>query len=253
MFEPADNQRPASGNPQFDTTDRKILLLKRRLIREATMAVSMLERSLDALFALDLEAAQGVRMSDDSVDNEEVLIEQDAQQLLALHHPFGRAFRSLIFILKVNAELERVADHACSIAKQVPKIKAALPPGATAPWPTALRELAERVPALCHQLMRAVLDEDVPAARELVRADEIIDQLEKRLFEETFDLVARLKFGGDEQSSLTIALLVHRIGRELERVGDLMASVAEDVVYVVTGEIIRHEKRRRKAAEATKG
>jgi phosphate uptake regulator len=79
LFEPADNQRPATGTPQFDTTDRKILLLKRRLIREATMAVSMLERSLEALFSLDLEAAQSVRMSDDSVDNEEVQIEQDAQ------------------------------------------------------------------------------------------------------------------------------------------------------------------------------
>jgi phosphate transport system protein len=167
-----------------------------------------------------------------------------------LHHPFGKSFRSLIFILKVNAELERVADHATSIAKQIPKIHSMVPPGVTIPWPTALVELSERVPAMCHQLMRAVLDEDVAGARSLVRADEIIDELEKRLFEETAELVQTLSWGHDERSPITVGLLVYRIGRELERVGDLMASVAEDVVYVATGDIIRHEKRR---LRSTKG
>jgi phosphate transport system protein len=249
VFDTPDNLNRDLPGGQIDTTDRKILLLKRRLIREATFAISMLENSLKALFALDLDAAQSVRLSDDNVDSEEVLIEQQCQQLLALHHPFGRAFRSLIFILKVNAELERVADHATSIAKQVPKIASALPPGASMPWPTSLTELAERVPALCHQLMRAVLDEDVQAARDLVRADKIIDELEKRLFEETAEMVQNLKWGDNQRAPLAIGLLVYRIGRELERVGDLMASVAEDVVYVATGEIIRHEKRRQKAAQ----
>lgn len=249
MFDSPDNSDSLPTSLPLDTTERRILLLKRRLIREATMAISMLENSLRALFALDLDGAQSVRLSDDNVDDEEVLIEQQCQNLLALHHPFGRAFRSLIFILKVNAELERVADHATSIAKQVPKIHAVLPPGVTIPWPTALVELAERVPAMCHQLMRAVLDEDVNGARSLVRADEVIDELEKRLFEETAALVQNLQWGQDERAPITVGLLIYRIGRELERIGDLMASVAEDVVYVATGEIIRHEKRRLRNAK----
>lgn len=206
------------------------------------MAVSMLESSVAALWTLDTPAALRVRQSDDHVDAEEVAIEQQTHELLALHHPFGRNFRALVFILKVNAELERVADHASSIAKQVPKIAAVLPDGITIAWPMALRELGQRVPAMCHQLMRAVLDEDVEAARKLVRSDEVIDELERRLFDETQDLIVHL---GRGDAAFTIGLLVYRIGRELERVGDLMASVAEDVVYVATGEIIRHEKRRR--------
>ena len=250
MFDSSDSQDSLPTSVPLDTTERRILLLKRRLIREATMAISMLESSLRALFVLDVDAAQQVRLSDDNVDDEEVLIEQQSQQLLALHHPFGKSFRSLIFILKVNAELERVADHATSIAKQIPKIRSMVPPGVTIPWPTALVELSERVPAMCHQLMRAVLDEDVAGARSLVRSVEVIDELEKRLFEETAELVQTLSWGHDERSPITVGLLVYRIGRELERVGDLMASVAEDVVYVATGDIIRHEKRRLRSTKA---
>jgi phosphate transport system protein len=174
-----------------------------------------------------------------------VQIEQQAHEVLALHHPFGRNFRALVFILKVNTELERVADHASSIAKQVPKIRDAMK-GEIPQWPTALRELGERVPTMCHQLLKAVLDEHVDAARQMVQSDAIIDQLEKRLFDETQEMI---RLGGRSDQAITVGMLIYRIGRELERVGDLMASVAEDVVYVATGEIIRHEKRRKKAVK----
>ena len=98
---------------------------------------------------------------------------------------------------------------------------------------------------MCHELMRAVLDEDVEAARRLVAADKIIDQLDRRLFEEAMGLM-RPSPGSpiDPDADLAIGMLIYRIGRELERVGDLMGAIAEDVVYLATGSIIRHEKRR---------
>ena len=138
------------------------------------------------------------------------------------------------------AALERVADHACSIAKIVRKIQ-----GDTAPaWPTSLRELGDRVPMMCHDLMRAVLDENVDAARELVRSDETIDQLDKRLFDETID---HMLLSPTQREQLANGLLIYRAGRELERIGDLMTNVAEDIVYLATGEIIRHiEKQQRR-------
>jgi len=227
------------------TTDRKIHQLKRRLVREATMAISMLEAALQAVWPLDVAAARAVRSSDDKIDIEEVEIEQQCYEVLALHHPFARDFRVLVFILKVNADIERVADHACSIAKVVTRIADALaaanithPPK----WPTALVELAERVPAMCHELMRAVLDEDEGAARRLVAADKVIDQLDRRLVEEALEMMRT----GRNDVDLAVGMLIYRMGRELERVGDLMANVAEDVVYLATGTIIRHEKRLRR-------
>jgi phosphate transport system protein len=229
--------------PQL-TTDRKILALKRRLVREASMAVAMLEGALKALWTLDVDAAMAVRLSDDRVDMEEVAIEQECYEILALHHPFARDFRVLTFILKVNSDIERVADHASSICKVVKKIAEARKAGLSgAPrWPTALLELGERVPAMCHELLRAVLDEDVEAARQLVAADKVIDSLDKRAFEEAMEL---MKGAPGDETELAVGMMMTRASRELERVGDLMTNIAEDVVYLATGEIIRHEKRRR--------
>ncbi|MDX2146297.1 MAG: phosphate signaling complex protein PhoU [Planctomycetota bacterium] len=231
--------RPESGRSAFTgssiSIDRRLMHIRRRLMAEAMLATSMLEKSVDAFVRLDVESAQEVRRRDDRVDREEVAIEQECHELLTLYHPFAKDFRVLAFVLKVNADVERVADHACSIAKAVIKVRESLPPGASPPrWPTALIELGQRVPLVCHQLLRAVIDEDAEMARRLVASDKTIDAMDRRLFDETRELM-RLEPGNP-----TLGLMIYRVGRELERVGDLMANVAEDVVYLVTGTIIRH-------------
>lgn len=213
--------------------DRDLALLQRRLMREATTAVDMLEASIRALWQLDADAAREVRRGEERIDVEEVEIEEECLRLLTLQQPFGADFRFLTFCLKVNTDIERVADHAASIAKIILKMhkSAALPQ-----WPTALTELGERIPVLCHRLLRAVLDQDDEAARALVTSDEVIDDLDKRLFKEVQQLIARHP---DQTES---ALLIYRVSRELERVGDLMCNIAEDVVYLSTGQIVRHQK-----------
>ncbi len=244
MSEPESASTPPPHREHF-TFDRRIVHLKRRLLREASFAVGMLEAGLDALWRLDVQAAREVRGRDDRVDREEVQIERECFELLALHHAFARDFRVLTFILKVNADLERVADHAASIAKIAGKIHAyasQLPGAGDRPqvaFPTALRELGDRVPMMCHALMRAVIDEDTEAARSVVQNDKVIDQLDRRLFEEVSEFIR------SDPRQVEVGLLIARLGRELERVGDLMTNMAEDLVYLATGEIIRHEKRPR--------
>jgi phosphate transport system protein len=232
-----------------DSTERKIEQIKRRLVREGTMAVSMLESALGALWNLDAEAARNVRRADDQVDVEEVAIESECYELLALHRPFAHDFRQITFTLRVNADLERVADHASSIAKVVQKIGDAAGQGQSVKWPTALTDLGQRVPAMCHQTLRVLMDEDEHGARALVQGDKVIDELEKRLFDEVRDMICLM---GRDDRAITIGMFTYRAGRELERVGDLMASTAEDIVYLKTGQIIRHEKRRASPTGSTK-
>lgn len=232
------NAEPNDVSPASGSFEHRVAFLKRRLIRETAQAIGMLETALDSLWTLDVDTATEVTRHDDTIDSEEVAIEQECFSLLALHHAFARDFRTLAFILKVNADIERVADHACSIAKIVRRMR---PP---VEWPTALRDLGERVPLMCHDLMRAVLDIDVEVARELVRSDKVIDNLDKRLFEEVQEMMSKLSFSEDARAN---ALLIYRLGRELERVGDIMANIAEDVVYLATGEIVRHQKKRLRA------
>lgn len=240
---PAEHRTFVIGGASSDT-EKRIQALKKRLVREGVLAVSMLESAISAFRAVDVEGARLVRRADDEVDTEEVEIEQECYQLLSLHQPYARGFRTIAFALRANADFERVADHASSIAKVVTRMQPFLD-SATATeapnWPTALLELMDRVPRMCHELLRAVLDEDAAAARRLVEADSLIDQQERRLFEEVQEWV---RVQGRSDGALAMGMLLYRAGRELERVGDLMASVAEDVVYLAEGQIIRHAKRK---------
>src|SRR3954464_14491445 len=167
---------PAAGphGTRF-TFDRDIDKLKRRLVQEASSAVAMLEAALDALWKLDPVAALAVRMRDDSIDAEEVQIEAECYRLLTLQHPLARDFRVLAFILKVNSDVERVADHASGIAKVAGKLDLSVP----FRWPTALQEMGQRVPAMCHALLRAMLDEDAAGAARVAAEDDTIDALDK--------------------------------------------------------------------------
>lgn len=214
--------------------DRSVAQLKKRLIGEATGAIAMLEAALAALWKLDVEAAKEVRRRDDRIDEEEVAIEAECFRLLALENPFARDFRLIAFILKVNGDVERVADHASGIAKVTGKLDQTHTPA----WPTALQDMAQRVPMMCHSLLRAVLDEDAAIARQIVEEDETIDSLEKRLFVEIEEMMRK------DPEVTRNGLLLYRIGRDLERVGDLMKNIAEDVIYLATGSIVRHEAKR---------
>ncbi len=225
---------PSGGVPSGDgALSRELTTLRRRLMRSANVAIDMLEASLHALWNVDHAVASEVRKRDDTVDDEEVRIEQDCLRLLTLQQPYGQDFRLVTFCLKVNHDVERVADHATSIAKIALQLDPTSPPK----WPTALSELGDRIPVMCHNLLRAVLDEDVEAARQLVVGDKVIDRLDKRLFAEITAWIEA------EPRCAATALLTYRLGRELERVGDLMAAIAEDVVYLVTGDIVRHGKK----------
>ncbi|HYF13685.1 MAG TPA: phosphate signaling complex protein PhoU [Phycisphaerales bacterium] len=239
-----DSTQPARTEPATvheGPTSRRVEALKRRLIREGTTAVSMLEAAVAALRTLDVEGASAVRRSDDQVDFEEIAIEQECYALLSLHHPYAHDFRTITFALRANADLERIADHASSLAKIVGRVVNGAGMASPPRWPTALLDLCERVPQNCHALLRAVQDEDVDAALRLVATDQTIDQLEKQLFKEVQEMIDAM---GRDDTAVLIGMLVYRAGRELERIGDLTASIAEDLVYLARGDIIRHAKRR---------
>lgn len=228
------------ASPSNPTLARNIRDLKTRLVQEATLAIGMLELSTDALVRLDTAAAQSVMRRDDEIDREEVRIEEECHRLLSLFQPYARDFRTLATLLRVNSDLERVGDHAHSLAKLTLKLSTLMGP-TPRPLPTALQELAQRVPMLCHGLLNALLTENADAARAILPKDKAIDSLEKRLFDECLEQM------GSDRNTNAAGLLLYRCGRELERVGDLMTNIAEDVVYLATGQIVRHQKKRLRA------
>jgi phosphate transport system protein len=226
-------------------TAKRLQALQRRLSREGALAVSMLESAIDALSKLDADAARQVRFADDQIDNEEIAIELECNEILALHNPIARDLRFVTFALRVNSDFERVGDHASSVAKATiklaPLISKVTPGSDASHLPTSLRDLCVRVPAMCHDLLRAMNDMNVDLARDIVQYDPTIDALEKRALDE---VMAMVHARGREDHAILAALHLTRVGRELERVGDLMSACAEDLIYLLTGEIVRHAKRR---------
>ena len=215
--------------------DQQLASLRRRLIREASQAVDLLSQSIEVLWTADREGAKEVKRIEKQIDIEEVRIEQECFRILALQTPFGADFRLITFSLKANSDIERLADHASSIAKISKRFEAESPD-----WPESLREMGERVPVMCQELLRAVINADIVAAKEVVKRDKIIDRLDKQTFKElTQKIESNPSFASDY-------MLMYRISRELERVGDLLGNIAEDVVYLVTGDIVRHAPKPKK-------
>ncbi|MFK7884245.1 MAG: phosphate signaling complex protein PhoU [Phycisphaerales bacterium] len=212
--------------------DEQLAALRKRLVREASMATDLLVSSLECLWDLDHDRARTVRMADDAIDAEEVAIEEECLRLLTLERPFGHDMRQLAFCMKVNSDIERVADHGASIAKVCLKID---PP--TPVWPTALREMGDRIPVACEQLIRAVINSDIETARQIRAGDKTIDQLDKGAFHEIREQIER------DPENAGQGMLMYRASRELERVGDLLGNIAEDIIYLETGTIVRHTKR----------
>jgi len=219
-----------------DTTlDHQLASLRRSLIREASQAIDLLKQSVDVLFSDSDDGVREIREIENQIDAEEVRIEQECFKVLALQQPFGADFRLITFCLKVNSDIERLADHASSIAKISSKIDHDHPD-----WPQSLREISDRIPLMCQELLRAVINADTAAAAEVVERDKIIDKLDKQAFRE---LTAKIESHPD---SAKMYMLMYRVSRELERVGDLLGNIAEDIIYLVTGDIVRHAPKPKK-------
>lgn len=215
--------------------DEDLALIRRRLIREASQAIDIIKYAINSLWDLDETTAMTISRIEKEIDKEEVRIEQECYRILALKNPFAADFRLITFILRVNADIERVADHASSIRKIIAKIEEPTPV-----WPESLKEMGERIPVMCEQLLRAVVNTDAELAKSVVKQDRAIDKLDRLAFDEIRQAIQK------DPSLASNFLLIYRVARELERVGDLLGNIAEGIIYLVTGDIVRHTPRKKK-------
>ncbi len=228
------NQPPPTPVPGFKTEFHAALeALHHRLCREGMLALELLEAAVAALKVCDRSAAKSLRARDTEVDQEEVHIEEETVRLIALHQPVARDLRRLMLIIKSNADIERIADHAMGLCKSVLYLDKAENPA----WPTALLDMADRVIPRSHDAIRALQELDADAAQRLIDEDSTLDTLARRAFEEIEQAEST------ETLSNRAALLAFRASREIERISDLLGAICEDIVYTRTGRIIRHAKR----------
>ena len=203
--------------------------LGKRLLALGAQVEEAVRRAIAALLERRRELALEVINGDMGVDEEEVEIEEDCLKVLALHQPVAADLRFTAAVLKINSDLERIGDLAVNIAKR------ALLLGQT-PYavPPSLRVMMENTLEMVRESLDSFVRGDVELARHVLAEDDGIDRLNREIIRE---LVRRME---QDHASVEPSLAVLSVSRHLERIGDHATNIAEDVVYMVEGEIIRH-------------
>lgn len=204
--------------------------LKSRLARNSATVQQLVERAVEAILSSDVQLAQQAIDADTRVDEEEVRIEQAAIDLLALHQPAAGDLRFITSVIKVNNDLERIADCACNAAQRVlPLVRAG---GYSAP--NDLRLMGKGVVSTLRDTIKALNLGDVDLARQVLKGDDVVDALYHQILQ---DMLVAME--SDAQSANTDLSNI-MIAKNLERVADHCTNIAEDVIYVQSGRIIRH-------------
>jgi phosphate transport system protein len=206
----------------------ELAALRRQFTAYGTGCLVALERACEALSSRDSELARRVIEGDDDVDEAEVHIESACVRLMSLHQPVAHDLRLLVTILKMNYDFERIADHAANISWLAGRI---VRRGGRIPQ--ELLALAARVVAGSRSVFQAFLDQDLPLARSVVTGDAEVDRLDRTVRREVHDMLCA-------DGEVSSALDSFRISRELERVGDHLSNIAEETIYLITGDIVRH-------------
>ncbi len=209
---------------------KEIEELKRQILVQSAQVEESVILAVKALLTRDEELAQQVIRGDYDVDQSEVEVEEEALKILALHQPVAADLRFLTTVLKINNDLERIGDLATNIAKRAVKIsrKPALL------MPDELGEAATRARNMVHESLNAFVSFDAEPARAVCEADDEVDRLCKAVRSFIEEKIVETP----EQISGYLDMLL--ASRNIERIGDHATNIAEDVMYLVSGVIVRH-------------
>ena len=204
--------------------------IKKRILALGAMVEERVQMAIKAIDTNDSDLAQKIIKKDYEIDETEVEIEEECLKVLALHQPMAIDLRFIIAVIKINAELERIGDQAVNIAERVDV--------------TAKREqleyyfdytsMGEKAQAMLKMSLDALINLDYDLAFKVVLMDDEVDRIKS----EAYDKIKKEMSENPDKIGYLINLLL--ISRHLERLADHATNIAEQVVYLVEGEIIRH-------------
>jgi len=175
----------------------------------------------------DEERAEKVRAADKAIDLLEEKINEDAARLIALRSPTAGDLRLVLAIMKISGNLERIGDYAKNMAKRTGVLAQMAPVSDSA---GSLRRMAKEVSKMLKDVLDAYIHRDAELAGDVIKRDSDVDQMYNGLFREF------LTFMMEDPRNITACMHLHFIGKNIERMGDHVTAIAEQVVYLVTGE-----------------
>jgi phosphate transport system protein len=211
--------------------DEYLDALRNRVLLLGGETETALERAMRSLEERDSETARAVLREDDRIDQLEVEIDRLCIDTLALRQPAARDLRFVVAVAKITPILERVADHACNIARAALDLNDE--PELQRPRP-ALPRMAEVASSMLRAALDAFTAADADAARAVIPRDDEIDELYEKIFHELIGQMTR-----DPTTTARAARLLF-VAKHLERVGDYVTDICELTVYMTEAAFIKH-------------
>jgi len=211
---------------------RDLEVLHRSVLSMCASVEELVTSAVGELGKPHIELSVDLDELDDEIDRLDVQIEEDCLKILALHQPVAVDLRRITSVLKISAELERVADLAVNISERAHSL-AACPEVVI---PDKLREMATTSLEMLHHSIDAFVELDSELARKVCRRDDFVDKLNREIID---DLVALMR---NDPALIEPAVHLFSASRHVERIADHATNIAEDVVYLVEGAIIRHKR-----------
>jgi len=209
---------------------REIERLKKKILELSALVEDSVRKAVKSIAERNADIAQKIIDTDQAIDQMEVDIEEDCLKILALNQPVAIDLRFIVAVLKINNDLERVGDLASNIAERAiflsGRVKIDIPfdyPGMT--------ELAQ---SMLKKSLDALVNMDSKMAREVLITDDRIDSMHREMYFQIAEGIRK----NPEQLDSYINLLA--VSRQLERIADHATNIAEDAIYMIDGEIVRH-------------
>lgn len=212
--------------------EREIDRVKKKVLTLSAMVEDSLYQAVKAVETRDVVLGERVREMDREIDVMEVEVEEECLKILALHQPVAIDLRFIIAVLKLNNDLERIGDLAVNIARRAKSLS-------NLPEPSHLLDfsgMAEKVKLMLRNCLEALVNMDAELARRVCASDDEIDALNRAMYEKISQSIT----AHPEQSATYLQL--YAVSRNLERIADHATNIAEDVMYMIQGEIVRHGK-----------
>jgi phosphate transport system protein len=210
--------------------EREIENLKKQILALSATVEDNVFKAVQALTERNSTLAGEIIESDLSIDQTEVQIEEECLKVLALHQPVAVDLRFIVAILKINNDLERMGDLAVNIAERAMFLSTREKPDI----PHNLPLMAEKTKAMMKKSLDALMKQDAKLAYEVLATDDEIDAMNREMYAQIQNGIRRKP----EQLESLIHLLSS--SRHLERIADHATNIAEDVIYMIEGVIVRH-------------
>ncbi|MBT8384793.1 MAG: phosphate signaling complex protein PhoU [Bacteroidia bacterium] len=198
---------------------------------------SQLDKAREAFINNDSDLAEEVLYRETHINALDLKIEKDCERFLALYNPVATDLRFIMAVLKINYELERIADHAFNISKYVVENEKKIAPHLL----KALEfdKMYETIDSMMDHITFAYTEKDVKTARKVFKKDKVLDKINIKSFKIIEEAIIK------DQKVIHDALLVFSVVKKLERVGDLIKNVAEEIIFYIDAEVLKHKKKKK--------